>query len=69
MKIIKEGVIQYQWPYGEWTCENCNCVFLVEKDDPIEPEPTGYNRGDAQQMASIACPTCKQVQYSYDDYR
>ena len=60
MKIIKHGVEPEPvevWPfYTEFTCNLCNCVFVIERYDIVE----GFTekRTSGKSGVIVACPTC-----------
>ena len=58
MKIIRPGSFPDWWLSHEWHCDNCGCVFVVEKGDetravqqPTYTIPSGIQR-------EARCPMC-----------
>jgi len=66
VKIIKDGVIPTEWPYEEWECDHCHCVFQPEVGDAIDIEETENRcQGDATHFARLECPQCERLQVKY----
>jgi len=64
MKITKVGVLPETvpaWPINiEFTCENCECMFIIEKGDKYDHNTCRH--AESYNWIIIPCPECTTMQ-------